>query len=348
MSRQLAERVLSCQAAQSEVQIRGYCQPIRHVLDLPSGELQVVGIGCRCDSGVEVNGDFLGEITRSSDLQELKLHGCKVTDDVLAYLPSMPNLRVLDLTDCSGISDTGLGYLQRLQRLQRLDLSYCAGLTDKALVPVAALESLQELSLASTPISDAGLKYLRTCTDLRNLGLRYCEGITDAGLAYLAALRGLREIDLCHTNIGSNGVKHLQKLTDLRRIELYDTELDNSGLERLAALTELRVLHVGNSGGDADIDNDGLASVASLPRLEELRLLDVAVTDIGIARLAGLRRLQRLVLGGCSEVSGESTIRVQGHKHTTRTVVPSMPRDYRRGPQESCRSDRALRPGGLR
>jgi hypothetical protein len=80
---------------------------------------------------------------------------------------------------------------------------------------------------------------------------------------------------------------------DYQRVEsLCLAGLSDADLERLACLTELRVLRLGGS----TITDDGLRHLRGMTRLEDLNLNGSLVTDDGMASLAGLTNLKTLGL----------------------------------------------------
>jgi hypothetical protein len=112
------------------------------------------------------------------------LHTRLVTDDDLACLTSLPELRFLGLTD-TAITDDGLRLLR-------------------------GLANLEELALASPGVTDAGLVHLKDARNLKELSLG-CPGVTDAGLGHLERLTGLRELDVGGTRISDAGLARLRR-----------------------------------------------------------------------------------------------------------------------------------------
>ena len=146
----------------------------------------------------------------------VRLVGDRVTDDKLAKLSGLANLRRLSLGK-TGITNRGLVRLCRLDRLAHLDLQDTA-IGDAALCHVSQLRRLQSLNLRCTAVSDAGLEYLAA---LKTLELLVLEGthVTPQGIEKLH--RSLPNARI-HTGSDSttNRVASLSGLVASRRWEL--------------------------------------------------------------------------------------------------------------------------------
>lgn len=72
-----------------------------------------------------------------------------VTDDGVAHLTELTQLRILNLSSCD-ITGEGLAHLKSLPHLAELNLSFCNRLTESALRPIKALTHLTYLDLQGT------------------------------------------------------------------------------------------------------------------------------------------------------------------------------------------------------
>ena len=161
-----------------------------------------------------------------TSLRVLNLSFCSgVSDSGLRYLAKMPTLRELNLRSCDGVSDMGVGYLaQGGSRVTAIDLSFC-GVADQGVIHISqGLYHLRTLSLCNCNISDDSLQRLvRTCHDLDTLNIGQCSRITDVGLQALS--------------------QHLQHL---RCIDLYGcTKITTVGLEKIMQMKKLETLNLG-------------------------------------------------------------------------------------------------------
>jgi serine/threonine protein kinase/DNA-directed RNA polymerase subunit RPC12/RpoP len=185
----------------------------------------------------------------------VRLKDTKVTDADLEPLAAFPQLRILDLTGATNV-------------------------TDSALKGLASLTRLQELYLGQTTVTDAGLKDLAPLTNLQKLGLE-ATGVTDAGLKDVAVLTQLQYLNLGRTAVTDAGLKDLAPLTQLQVLGLYHTGMTDAGLKELAAFPQLQKLML----GDTAVTDAGLKDLAGLKELKRLEVPRTKVTATGVQEL---------------------------------------------------------------
>ncbi|CAO1638875.1 unnamed protein product [Sympodiomycopsis kandeliae] len=166
------------------------------------------------------------------------------------------HLRMLDLTNCSTISDDAIeGIIANASRIRNLNLSKCTRLTDEAVFSIAKLKKqIQFLHLGHVAnITDRSVCHLvNECTRLRYLDLACCSQLTDLSVTELAAkLPKLKRI----------GLVRVQRITDeslyalverhlsLQRIHLsYCTDISVAAvfwlLEKLSRVTHISLTGV--------------------------------------------------------------------------------------------------------
>ena len=146
----------------------------------------------------------------------------------------LPSLKMLTVTNCSGVSDSTIACLPDLApQLHTLTIADCPEVTASGLVHVTRLPRLRTLYLKGT-VTDTMLDSLQSCSGLRYLRLGTIQGppeatVTAAAVSRLAvACRGLSE--LCIHTTAANG----QALVDaLHRTELGRDGAGNARLIRL-------------------------------------------------------------------------------------------------------------------
>jgi hypothetical protein len=89
----------------------------------------------------------------------LNLAGTQVTDDGLAALADLPNLRMLHL-EKTAISDAGLAHVKKCAELTYLNL-YGTKITDAGLKHLTGLKKIEKLYLWQTAVTDAGVKAVK-------------------------------------------------------------------------------------------------------------------------------------------------------------------------------------------
>ncbi len=171
----------------------------------------------------------IGQIT---SLKSLDLDGNQITSAGLAHLEGLSSLSDLSLSDMN-IDDAGLSHLTGLTKLERLNLAGCK-VSDNGWNALTQ-PKLESLDLSRCQITGAGLN---TLTQLKTLELNKVK-ITDSVLA------GLVPLDLTH-------------------LSLNGTDIDISGLEKLAGMHHLEILSLRG----CEIDDSAIPVLKKFPSLK--------------------------------------------------------------------------------
>lgn len=146
------------------------------------------------------SGLFLGTALRDLHtpcLQELRLNDCSsLCDDALSCLNQFPELRLVDVSNCSMISGLGLKDV-RLRKLETLVLRSCK-LTDRGIEALShCCSALTALDVSSNMINGFGFQPLRL-PHLKYLSMGNCLTLLDSGLSCLqhCTLDALQSLDL--------------------------------------------------------------------------------------------------------------------------------------------------------
>lgn len=143
-------------------------------------------------------------LAKEQSLRELRLACCELIDDgaFLALPPyrTYENLRILDLTSCSRLTDRAVEKIIDIApRLRNLVLAKCSNITDVAVHAIAKLEkNLHYVHLGHCRhITDDAVKRLvRSCNRIRYIDLGCCVNLTDESVTLLASLPKLKRIGL--------------------------------------------------------------------------------------------------------------------------------------------------------
>lgn len=164
---------------------------------------------------------------------------------------------------------------------------------------IARLPELETLDLEKTRLTDLGLARLGRLRKLRWLSLRKTP-VSGAGIAELRNLTVLQHLDL--RGVGRWGtLEPLAAFANLKHLDLTSAGLEGDqlrGLEMLSALTWLSL------GDNPNISDPGLQRLAGLRRVEELYLPNTGITDAGLESLANLKRLKTLDVHGTRVTQG--------------------------------------------
>jgi len=144
------------------------------------------------------------------------------------------------------VTDDGLAVLARLPELRELRLSTLPKITDEGLRPLAELTKLEKLQINGCPINGSCWKSLQTKA-LTELDASTCQ-INDAALEHLSGASELAELTLAQNKITGAGLAHLKSLPKLIRLRLGQNPLDPAAaVPALKTLTSLELLTMGET-----------------------------------------------------------------------------------------------------
>ena len=240
-------------------------------------------------------------------LEERRLTGFQavaVTDEVMRRLGRLDFVRSVNLAGARGLRDQGLRRLGGMASLENLDLSgRHSPVTDRGLAVLSHLPRLRRLSLSWVQgVSDTGLAALRHCGRMESLDLMG----TPTGDGALAALRGLPRLNALRTGraLTDAGLAHLHTLP-----RFSDPEGEQAPLELMTFVPPRNALLV-----DGAITDDGMASLAGLDGLQGLTLFGHTphVTPAGLRALGALGGLAFLGVPGerCDDRAMEAIVQL--------------------------------------
>lgn len=270
---------------------------------------------------------FLSKLRDLKSLNSISLDGFQGSYSILRFIDlNCPNLVVIGLSRCMGVTDEGIVELvSSCVSLRTLDLTCCHLLTDDALSAIAdsckqlkclKLEScllvsekgferigtccslLQELDLTDCSINDSVLEFVSRCSELIELKLGLCQKISDQGLFHIGSnCKKLQELDLYRcTGISDNGLAAIASgCRKLRKLNLcYCAQITDKGLKHLSCLEELSDL--------------------------ELRLL-VKVSSVGLTAIAtGCKSLVELDIKRCYSIDDMALRALVQHARNLRQI----------------------------
>jgi internalin A len=264
---------------------------------------------CVCPAAAPVQG---AEVIRDREgrIVEVSLARSWATDSDMEWIGGLKDLKRLDLS-LTYVSDRGIERLAKLERLEELNLDTAESITDAAVAFLRANHRLRRLNLRGTDVTDTGLEYVATLTALTSLDIRETQ-VTDVGLEHLAALSQLEELDLGGNKISGVGLDVLKLLPKLRKLSFQGIQRRNGGvcwapvvsdaeLETISLLAGLEDLNIGWGVGLGL--PDPAAPARPLSEMDCHLNGGTRVTDLGVAKLASLKRLRRLNLSGSSITS---------------------------------------------
>ncbi len=238
------------------------------------------------------------------------------TDADLERVAAIKTLKRLDLS-LTYVSDRGVERLKALDQLEDLNLSSAEFITDAAVAFLRGHRQLKALNLRGTDVTDTSLTYVAELPQLKSLDIAFTQ-ITDVGLEHLASLAQLEELDLGGDKISGVGLHVLKLLPKLRKLSFYGIQRRNAGWCWAPVVTDLELDTIALLGGLEEL-NVGFGVALGTSRPDDLGAADgeaecriaggTRVTDLGLSKLASLKKLRHLdVSGAAITANGVRTI----------------------------------------
>lgn len=259
------------------------------------------------------------------EADSLAISGTALTHADLEAVASLPNLRILSLTDCAisdisplsaltgltslTLSDNNISSVSALSGMSSLRTLYLSGNSVEDYTPLHSLRSLTTLDISGMEISDVEFEELQEAlpgcaiisdepvVEVREItlgGVTFQSDVTELDLSGrgisdisdLAYCEGLETLDL-----SGNEIEDLSPLVGLSALTGLDISENNiSSLSPLMGLTALERL---------DASSNSVTSIAALTELSSLRSLSLAGNELGsVSPLLGLSSLEELNLDG--------------------------------------------------
>ncbi|GMH12453.1 hypothetical protein Nepgr_014294 [Nepenthes gracilis] len=254
-------------------------------------------------------------------LKTLSISNCRgVTDrGIEAVGKGCPNLKTFGLHKCASLSDSGwVSFAKAASSCESLQLEECHRITEIGFFGLllncgANLKAVSMTNCFGIRDLSFGVNLPSCFTSLRSLSIRNCPGFGNQNLGMLAKLcPQLQHLDLS----GIHGITESGILPMIDSCEAGLVKVNFSGCinvtdEVVVALAKLHggTLKMLNLDGCGKVTDASLVAIAeNCPLVNDLDVSKCAITDYGIASLAGSKQpdLQILSLLGCSMVSDKS------------------------------------------
>jgi tRNA A-37 threonylcarbamoyl transferase component Bud32 len=168
----------------------------------------------KVDADVDVQAKQLDRFRRdelySCDFEKHYL----IEDDALKAIAGRPDLRILDITECTNLTNKVIKTIDSLPHLDELYLPFTK-IDGSGLASMHRLKELTGLAVKTLPQSSKMLEALKGSDRIKKLDMRLTD-ITDSDMTLIATLKNLEEL-----NISGNGkitYKGLRQLASLHRL----------------------------------------------------------------------------------------------------------------------------------
>jgi Leucine-rich repeat (LRR) protein len=187
------------------------------------------------------NKDVL-ELKSINWIENLALRHLNISDQALANIPEMKQLKQLSIVSCPQIKGSGIKTIARSKTITQLHLPH-QFLDDLDIAPLEKMTQLEYLSLHSNEITTASIKHLRTLKKLKWLFLKEVD-ITPEDCRHIAGLNSLRELSLTFMTLDSRHLKILTPLPNLEILRIRDTTISDKDLYLISAFKSLTYLQL--------------------------------------------------------------------------------------------------------
>jgi len=229
--------------------------------------------------------DMLG-LSTLSQVEQISFSDCDFSDcDISKFIQNNPELVILELENCTGISDYSFLDSCKLKRLSitnspaftdisGVDLSEAvavdiSGTSVEDISPLKASADLTSLNIANTPVTS--LDAIASANNLEELD---CSGCT---LKKDFSISPLRLEKLCMHGCGISDFSTFKNCTLLTTLDLGG----NPGLKDMSWLDSQNYAHIETLDlSDTALDSSDLSFIASCQNLKKLNLDGVSIEDL--------------------------------------------------------------------
>ena len=221
---------------------------------------------------------FFEHLGHIATLESLNIIATKASDEWIAPLGKLTNLKTLRFTNNGKLTDAGMEQLAGLKNLETFSLVGTA-ITGRAYAKCKDWTHVTKVSHRGSSIDDEGLQQL--CEHLPNLesiSLAHAK-FTDAGAVHLAKLTKLKGLELGTSKATPQTLQNIAKLP-LEYLQLGEGFDSPECIPLIKGLATLRRLTLTNARLLTDAD---LKLVACLTQLEQLELSKIDLPDERLA-----------------------------------------------------------------
>ncbi len=241
------------------------------------------------------NAAFFEHLGHIQTLESLNIIATKLSDEWIAPLGRLTNLKTLRFTNNGKLSDVGLEHLAGLKNLEQFSF-VGTGMKGHAYAKFEGWTRLVRVSHRGSSIDDEGLRQLcEHLPNLENISLAHAK-FTDVGAVHLTKLSKLKGLEIGTRNATPSCLQHAAKLP-LEYLQLGDGLDTPEGIGLIKGIPTLRRLTLTNAKALTDAD---LKLVSSITQLEHLELGGITLPDerLGLMKDFAFLKSMRLVPSG--------------------------------------------------
>ncbi len=158
------------------------------------------------------------------------------------------------------------------------------------------LDTIESLDLMGLGVIDESIQNLEGMEQLESLGL-VSTRVSGAGLDRLG--QSIRRLGIYDSPVDDRGMESICRLKKLTHLDVESTLLTDTGCRNLGSLTQLETLSILGS----PLTDQVMPAIGALKHMTHLSLWDARITDVGLRQLRGLP-IEKLSLFNCHAVAG--------------------------------------------
>jgi hypothetical protein len=281
-------------------------------------------------SHTTLQGEHLRQLASIAPLRMLDLSAVSGLDDkAIESISQLTRLKYLyldqEVAHPASFSDDMLAKLGQLTELRELSLANCTQFTGKSFTHWRGLENLRSLVLDGGDVRVDQLAFLQPLENLSHLGLSNLAEFTTENASELARFKALKKLDLCGVSINDEALAELGKLAELESLDLEGaSNFEGHCFTHWSSLTRLSSLNLNSA---QDLAPESVRLLGQLHSLRELNLSNQdQMTGLQCAAWSDLRSLSRLTLRGCVSLENEALAHLARLPNLSALYLSNCPR----------------------
>lgn len=240
----------------------------------------------------ELDDSMVAQLASLKKLKNLKLANAGMLSDkgVKTIVESFPNLKSLDLSSNTLLTNESLKEIARLQELEQLIVMYC-NFNEFGMIPISKMPKLRSVDIRMNHVGNSGMGFLANLPSLRMLKHRSA-AVDDFGLEALTKAKGLATLEIQDFTITDRSGEFIKKFESLTNLIIFRCPgFGSTGLLELKGMPLVRL----TLRGLPSVDDTGMEVFRDLTQLKRLYLSELeSVTDAGMINLVTLKDLELL------------------------------------------------------
>ncbi|KAL0329958.1 UNVERIFIED_CONTAM: hypothetical protein Sradi_4982500 [Sesamum radiatum] len=241
-----------------------------------------------------VDAEWMAYLGAFRYLRSIILADCnRINNSALWSITGMANLKEVDLSRCSKITDAGIRHLLSIPALEKLCISQ-TGVTADGVAGLASLTNLFMLDLGGLPVTDSALSSLQE--KVIKLVWRNLYYLELQSLMFLKPSNMLKRVNFVSwiVQLFPSVISFLRSMNALTNLNLSDSAVVDNSVEHIAYIgANLRYLNLSST----KVTSEGIGALAGhVPNLEIVLLSGTPIDDTAVSYISVMPSLKAINL----------------------------------------------------